>query len=90
METIASTPIASDPKVASLVAFVEEITPRPKRACGNDKGKGKVDSSIWDNAATAMRRAHNVITPKELKGLNTVPSRELVSCHIYKLVQVHS
>ena len=90
LETIASTPVASDPKATSPITSIEEITSRPKRACGSNKGKNKVDSSVWDNAATAMGRAHNVITPKELKDLNVVPFHELVSRHIHKLVQVHS
>lgn len=84
METTASIPVASDPKAASPAASVKEITPRPKRAHGGDKGKSKVGFNVWDNAATAMGRAHNVITPKELKGLKYVPSHELVSCHIHK------
>lgn len=86
METTASTLVASDPKVASFIASIEEITPRPKRARGSDKGKGKVDSSVWDNATTAMGKAHNVINFEELKGLNSIPSHELVSRHIHKLI----
>ncbi|KAK9994170.1 hypothetical protein SO802_023873 [Lithocarpus litseifolius] len=78
VETTASTPAAS----------IEEITPCPKRACGSDKGKSKVDSSIWDDAATAMGRAHNIVTPEELKALNFAPFHELVSHHIHKLIQV--
>ena len=90
VETTASTPVASDPNAASLATFVEEIIPRPKRACGSNKGKSKVESNIQDNAATTMGRAHNVITLEELKGLNSVPSHKLVIHHIRKLVQVHS
>nr|POE76879.1 hypothetical protein CFP56_26277 [Quercus suber] len=41
------------------------------------KGKGKVGRSVWDNLATAMGRAHNVITNDELKGLLSIPSHEL-------------
>ena len=90
VETIASTPVASDPKATSPAASIEEITSRPKRARGSNKGKNKVDSNVWDDVAIAMGRAHNVITRKELKDLNVVPSHELVSRHIHKLVQVHS
>ena len=64
-----------------VTAFIPPIT------CS--KGKGKVGRSIWDNPATALRRAHNVVTDDELKGLASVPSHELVSRHIHKLVQVH-
>lgn len=52
------------------------------------KGKGKVGKSIWDDLATALGRAHNVVTDDELKGLTSVPSHELASHHIHKLVQV--
>ena len=43
------------------------------------KGKGKVGMSIWDDPATALGCAHNVITDGELKGLLFIPSHELVS-----------
>nr|POE91892.1 hypothetical protein CFP56_28006 [Quercus suber] len=36
----------------------------------------------------ALGRAHNVITSDELKSLSSVPSHELISRHIHKLVQV--
>ena len=90
METIASTLVAFNPKATSPAAFVEEITPRLKKAHGSDKGKSKVDSNIWDDATIAMGRAHNVVTLEELKGLNSIPSHELVSRHVHKLIQVHS
>ena len=88
VETTASTPVASNPKATSPTTSIKEITPDSKKARG-DKGKSKVDASIWDDAATAIGRAHNVVIPKELKGLNSIPSHELVSRYIHKLVQVH-
>ena len=54
------------------------------------KGKGKVGKRIWDDPATALGRAHNVVTDDELKSLTSLPSHELVSRHIHKLVQVYS
>ena len=83
-ETTASTSVASEPKAASLIVFINEITPCPKRMRGNDKGKSKADSSVKDDAATALGRAHNVITLDELKSLSTIPSHELVNYHIQK------
>lgn len=83
-----STPISFNPKAASPAISIEEITPRPKRAHGGDKGKSKVDSNVWDDAAIAMGRAHNVITPDELKSLSVVPLYELVNPHVHKLIQV--
>ena len=68
VETTASIPIASNPKEASIAVSLEEITPRPKRTRGSDKGKSKIDSNVWDDATTTIGRAHNVITPGELKG----------------------
>ena len=50
------------------------------------KGKGKVGKRIWDDLATALGRAHNVVIDDELKSLTSFPSHELVSRHIHKLV----
>lgn len=86
VETTASTSIAFDPKATSLIASIKKITPRPKKAHGGDKGKSKVDASIWDDTTTTMGRAHNDVTLEKLKGLNFVPSHELLSHHIHKLV----
>ena len=52
------------------------------------KGKSKVGKSIWEDLTAALGRAHNVIIDKELKGLSSILSHELVSHHIHKLVQV--
>nr|POE95045.1 hypothetical protein CFP56_15113 [Quercus suber] len=38
--------------------------------------------------ATALGRAHNVISDERLKPLSSVPSHELVSHHVHKLVHV--
>ena len=54
------------------------------------KGKGKIGMSVWDDPATTLGRAHNVITNNELKSLSSIPSHELVNRHIHKLVQVCS
>nr|POE76469.1 hypothetical protein CFP56_18922 [Quercus suber] len=47
------------------------------------KGKSKIGMSVWDDPATTLGRAHNVITSDELKSLSSVPSHELVSRHIW-------
>ena len=52
------------------------------------KGKGKVGKNVWEDPATALGRVHNVITADELRGLLLIPSHELASHHIHKLVQV--
>lgn len=69
VETTASTLVASEPKAASLVVSIEEITPRPNKMRASDKGKSKANSNVWDDVATALGRAHNVIIADELKGL---------------------
>ena len=51
------------------------------------KGNGKVAKSVWEDPAIALGQAHNVITDDELRGLLSLPSHELVSHHIHKLVQ---
>nr|POE61787.1 hypothetical protein CFP56_59502 [Quercus suber] len=60
-------------KATSPAVSLEEITPRIKRTCNGDKGKSKADASVWDDIATALGKAHNVITTNELKGLSAVP-----------------
>ena len=51
----------------------------------HSKGKDKVGKSVREDLATNLGRAHNVITDDELKGLSSIPSHKLVSCHIHKL-----
>ena len=45
---------------------VTRFSPPTTRA----KGKGKVGRSVWNDPATAMGHAHNIITDDELKGLS--------------------
>ena len=71
---------------SSPTSSLEVTAFTPLTTCS--KGKGKTGRSVWDNPATAMGYAHNVITDDELKGLSSIPSHELVSCHIHKLVHV--
>nr|POF02875.1 hypothetical protein CFP56_10932 [Quercus suber] len=52
------------------------------------KDKSKIGKSLWEDSATALGRAHKMIIDGELKGLTSIPSHELASCHIHKLVQV--
>ena len=69
-----------------VVAAIPSSVVTPPVTCS--KGKGKVGKSVWKDLGTAVGRAHNVITDEELKGLSSIPSHELVSHHIHKLVQV--
>lgn len=88
VETTLSISVAPESRVASPVIWLEEISPRPKRTRGSEKGKSKADASVWYDATTALGKAHNVITSSELKCLLEIPSHELVNHHIDKLVLV--
>lgn len=65
---------------------IEEF-PSPPRTW---KGKEKKCENVWTDPTTALGRMHNVISKDKLKALSLVPSHELVSRHIHKLVQVRS
>ena len=52
------------------------------------RGKEKIGSSVWSNAETTMDRANELLTPGEMKEISNIPSHEMVSCHVHKLVQV--
>nr|POE87658.1 hypothetical protein CFP56_51744 [Quercus suber] len=81
VETAALPPIHTTPSSPTLSLKVIAFTPPTTHV----KGKGKIGRSVWDDRATAMGRAHNVITDDELKGLLSIPFHELVSHHIHKL-----
>lgn len=74
-ETTVPLPIHTAPSSPTPSLEVTAFT--PPTTCA--KGKFKIGRSVWDNPATAMGRAHNVITNDELKGLSFIPSHELVS-----------
>nr|POE60023.1 hypothetical protein CFP56_03616 [Quercus suber] len=67
------------------------VDPLPSSAIAppvtRSKGKGKVWKSVWEDQATVIGRAHNVITDEELRGLSAVPSHKFVSHYIHKLIQ---
>ena len=71
---------------SSPIPSLEMVTFSPPTT--RSKGKSKIGKRIWKDPATALGRAHNVVTDEDLKGLSSIPSHELVSRHIHKLVQV--
>ena len=77
-------PAPKEVRVALPIASLEEITPHPKKWRTRDKGKEKVGASVWADAGTALARAHKA--PKELKKISGVPSYEMVSHHVHKLI----
>ena len=52
------------------------------------KGKEEVGSSIWFDAEAAMDRANELLTPGEMIEISSIPSHQMVSRHVHKLVQV--
>ena len=72
--------------LSSPIPSFEMMTLTPLTTCS--KGKGKVGKSVCEDLATTFGLAHNVIIDDELKGLLSIPSHELVSRHIHKLVQI--
>ena len=75
--SIFGTPSSPTPSL-EMMTFIPPTT--------RSKEKSKAGKSIWENLATALGQAHNIITDNELRGLSFTPSHELVSCHIHKLV----
>nr|POE96209.1 hypothetical protein CFP56_59996 [Quercus suber] len=75
--------------VHTLLPFSPAISidefPSPPRTW---KGKEKKGENVWTDPAMALGRAHNVLFEEGLKALSLVPSYELVSRHIHKLMQV--
>ena len=61
--------------------------PLKKRKVGS-KGKEKIGSSVWPDAEATMDRANELLTPREVKEISSIPSHEMVSRHVHKLVQV--
>ena len=83
-----STPALDEGLVSSSALSVEEITPRHKKRKTGEKGKEKVGASIWADTETALARANDLVTSKELKEIAGIPSHEMVNHHVHKLVQV--
>ena len=88
------TPIVSTietTRTASPTTSIEEIpTLGSKRPCVADKEE-KVDSqssTIWDDKRLAVDRAHEVVTPADLRALSDMSLNEVASRHVHRLVQV--
>ena len=72
----------------SPVISVEEVACPSKRQKVVRKGKEKVGASVWSDAETTMDRANELLTLGEMKEITSVPSHEMVSHHVHKLMQV--
>ena len=97
------TPLSTMPPIAlettrtvSPTTSIEEIvTPGSKRqrVAGKGKEKKKADvfsSTIWDDERLALDRAHEVVTPADLRALSDMSLNDVASRHVHKLVQVWS
>ena len=82
-ETLVSSSVQTILSFPTPSLEVMAVTPPITRS----KEKSKIGKSLWEDPATALGRAYKVITNDNLKGLTSIPSHELVSCHIHKLVQ---
>ena len=49
-----------------------------------------MSSNTWTDAETAMTRANELLTLKEIREISSVPSHEIVSQHVHELMQVVS
>ena len=87
-EKISSTPAPDEGRAASPGVSLKEITPHVKKRKTKDKGKEKVGASVWADVGTALAWTNEVVTLEELKEILSMPSHEMVSRHVYKLVQV--
>ena len=75
-------------QAASPSVSIEEVVRPLKKQKVESNGKEKVGSSVWSDAEAAMDRANELLTPGEMKEISSIPSHEMVSCHVHKLVQV--
>ena len=75
-------------QAASPSVFIEEVTRPLKKQKVGSKGIKKIGSSVWSDAETAMDHANELLTPREMKDISSIPSHEMVSHHVHKLVQV--
>ena len=90
VERVSSTPALDlgEGQAASPGISIEEVVYPSKNQKTGDKGKEKVGSSVWEDAGVAMDRASELLTPGEMKEISSVPSYEMVSHHVHKLMQV--
>ena len=84
-----STPVLEleEGQATSPGVSIEELAHPLKKQKVGSKGKEKVGSSIWYDAEAAMDHANELLTPGEMKEISSIPSHEMVSRHVHKLVQ---
>ena len=75
-------------QAASPSVSIEEVARPLKKQKVGSKGKEKIGSSVWSDVEAAMDRANELLTPREMKEISSIPSHKMVSHHVHKLVQV--
>ena len=85
-----STLTLDEGQVTSPTISIEEVDPPTKKRKTGEKGKEKMCSNAWTDSGAAMARANELLTPEEMKEISSMPSHEIVSQHVHKLVQVAS
>ena len=88
VERGSSTPTLDEGRATSPTLSIEEVVLLAKRRKTGDKGKEKLGSNVWDNVGAAMAKANELLTLEEMREISNMPSHEMVSQHVHKLVQV--
>ena len=90
VERVSSTPAPDldEGQTTSPDVSIEEVVRPLKKRKTRAKGKEKVSFNVWEDTGVAMDCVNELLTPREMKEISSVPSHEMVSCHIHKLVQV--
>ena len=90
VERGSSTPVLEleEGQAASPGVSIKEVARPLKKQKVGSKGKEKISSSVWSDAEAAMDRANELLIPGEMKEISSIPSHEMVSRHVHKLVQV--
>ena len=89
VERGSSTPVLEleEGQAASPGVSVKEVARPLKKQKVGSKRKEKVGSSVWSDAEATMDHANELLTPGEMKEISSIPSHEMVSRHVHKLVQ---
>ena len=90
VERGSSTPVLElkEGQAASPGVSIKEVARPLKKQKVGSKGKDKVGSSVWSDAEAAMDRNNELLIPREMKEISSIPSHDMVSRHVHKLVQV--
>ena len=86
VERGSSTLTLDEGHITSPRISIEEVGPPSKKCKAGDKGKEKVGSSVWADAGVAIAWANELLTPKEMREILSMPSHEMVSQHVHKLM----